>query len=281
MKKRKRIILCCLAAVLLALLCQAIWANTALELNSYTVTSDKLPQGFDGYRIAQVSDLHNAEIDGLVDMLRKAQPDIIAVTGDLIDSRRTDTGVALRFIERAVTIAPCYYIPGNHESRIDEYPAFRDQLTALGVTVLENESMSLSAGADTITLAGLKDPDFSDTDITAAMAEVYDPESFALLLSHRPELFDSYVQQGFDLVLSGHAHGGQIRLPFIGGLFAPGQGLFPEYDSGLYQDGTTSMVVSRGIGNSLFPLRVANRPEIVLIELKCGKSVTTGAVPIQ
>lgn len=266
MKKRRIIIICLLAACLL-LLCQAIWANTALELNSYTVKSSKLPQGFDGFRVAQVSDLHNAEIKGLVDMLRKAQPDIIALTGDLIDSRNTDIQAALHFIEQAVCIAPCYYVPGNHESRIDEYSAFRDQLKELGVTVLENETVTLTAGADTITLAGMKDPDFTDTDITTVMAEVYDAESFTLLLSHRPELFAQYVQQGFDLVLSGHAHGGQIRLPLIGGLFAPEQGFFPKYDTGLYQNGATSMVVSRGIGNSLFPLRIGNRPEVVIIEL--------------
>lgn len=275
MKKRKTIILCCLSAVLLGLICYAIWANTALELNSFTVTSDKLPQGFEDYRIAHISDLHNWQIGKdncrLLEMLTEADPDIIAVTGDLIDSRSTDTAVALSFMEKAVKIAPCYYVPGNHESRIGEYPAFKKQLQELGVTVLENESVILTAGKDSIRLCGILDPAFPDTDPAAAMAELYDPESFTLLLSHRPELFDAYTQQGFDLVLSGHAHGGQFRLPFVGGLYAPNQGFLPEYDSGLYQSDSTSMIVSRGIGNSLFPLRIGNRPEIILIELHTEK----------
>ncbi len=275
MKKRKTIIFCCLGVVLLALLCHAIWSNTALEQNSFTVTSRKLPQGFDGYRIAHVSDLHNWQIGKdncrLLEMLTEADPDIIAVTGDLIDSRSTDTAVALSFMEKAVKIAPCYYVPGNHESRIEEYPAFKKQLQELGVTVLENESVILTAGKDSIRLCGILDPAFADTDPADAMAEVHDPERFSLLLSHRPELFDAYTQQGFDLVLSGHAHGGQFRLPFVGGLYAPNQGFLPEYDSGLYQSDSTSMIVSRGIGNSLFPLRIGNRPEIILIELHTEK----------
>jgi predicted MPP superfamily phosphohydrolase len=97
--------------------------------------------------------------------------------------------------------------------------------------------------------------------------ELISEEEFTLLLSHRPEMFDTYVEKDVDLVFSGHAHGGQFRIPFVGGVFAPNQGLFPKYDSGIYSEGNTTMVVSRGIGNSAFPFRINNRPEVILVEL--------------
>ena len=271
MKKKKRIIRCALGVGLLAVTAWVLWANTALEQNAYTLSCNKLPQEFDGYRIAHVSDLHNRKIgkdnSRLLDILEKAQPDIIAITGDLIDSRSTKVEVALDFAEQAVKIAPCYYVPGNHESRVEEYDALKVGLEKLGVTVLENEQQALTVGDSSIQLLGVTDPDFPDQDLEAALTELHDPAQFTVLLSHRPELFDTYSAQGVDLVLSGHAHGGQFRLPIVGGLYAPAQGFLPEYDAGLYTEGSTSMLVSRGIGNSLFPLRFNNRPEVILIEL--------------
>ena len=118
----------------------------------------------------------------------------------------------------------------------------------------------------------MEDPAFSGTQAFSQALSDLASDAFTVLLSHRPEFFDLYVQQGFPLVLSGHAHGGQIRLPFLGGILAPGQGFFPEYDSGLYTDETTSMVVSRGLGNSVFPFRLNNPPEIIIITLKGASS---------
>ena len=263
MKKRTRIIIC-IAVICILLLCQIYWANFQLELNSYTVTIDTLPKSFDGFKIAHVSDVHDLELEKLLKLLQDAQPDIIAITGDL-----TDGGNILDHVEQLLEIAPCYYVPGNHESRMDDYPTFRESLKTLGVTVLENEAVTLTLGEHSITLAGLKDPAFTDTDHIAALDSLSGQEC-AILLSHRPELFDEYVQRDFTLVLSGHAHGGQVRLPFVGGVIAPGQGLFPEYDSGLYQNNGTSMIVSRGIGGYLIPPRVNNRPEVIIIELKAS-----------
>lgn len=143
--------------------------------------------------------------------------------------------------------------------------------------MLENEKTEVERAGEKITLIGVKDPSFSSDylfhDEEAIMesqlkALVDKDDGFTLLLSHRPELFDVYVTCNADLVLSGHAHGGQFRLPFIGGLAAPNQGLFPKYDAGLFSEGKTKMLVSRGIGNSIFPFRVNNRPEIILIELQ-------------
>lgn len=268
-----------LAVVILAVLVGwLIWANKALQLNTYTV-SGRFPAELEGFRIAQVSDLHNARMGKdnlkLLTMLRETKPDLIAMTGDLVDSRRTDLEVAIAFAQEATKIAPCYYVPGNHENRIPEYPQLKEALAAAGVVVLEDEKTQIVHNGVSITLLGLKDPSFDTTNdadeavVKQRLSEIFTADDgFAILLSHRPELLPAYAESGVDLVLSGHAHGGQVRLPFVGGVIAPHQGLFPEYDGGVYVQEGTQMVVSRGVGNSVFPLRVNNRPEVVLIELR-------------
>ena len=279
-KKKKFRSLAVTAAVLLVLMIWIVWGNSALELNTYTINSPLLPDGFDGFRIAHVSDLHNTEIgkdnEKLLAMLQNAEPDIIAITGDLIDSRNTDVEVALQFIREAVKIAPCYYVTGNHESRIAEYALLKAGMETAGVMILEDARTEISLGGETITLIGVNDPSFRTNNLSGDSATVMDTkltqlhaddDGFTILLSHRPELFDVYVCNSMNLVLSGHAHGGQFRLPFVGGLVAPHQGLFPEYDAGLYTEGNTNMLVSRGVGNSIFPFRMNNRPEVILIEL--------------
>ena len=242
--------------------------------------SRELPDAFDGYRIAHVSDLHNAEFGDrnqrLLEMLREAEPDMIAITGDLIDSRKTNIAVALAFAEEAVKFAPCYYVSGNHEARVSEYQDLKTGLEAAGVTVLDDAQVKIEVSGESITVIGVNDPSFH-ADYLTSDAAVMDRKlselssedaGFAILLSHRPELFDTYVAHDMDLILTGHAHGGQFRLPLIGGLIAPNQGLFPKYDDGLYSEGNTNMIVSRGLGNSIIPFRFNNRPEVVLIELK-------------
>ena len=280
-KKKRIIVLAVVAAALLTFIIGTTWSNTALELNSYTVSSDRLPEAFDGYRIAHVSDLHNAEMgkdnEKLLTMLREAEPDIIAITGDLIDSRNTDIEIALEFTGAAMEIAPCYYVTGNHEARVSEYDELKEGLTEQGVAILDDERIELVLSGKTIALLGVNDPSFqtdylfgdSETVMKSKLQEVSDAENeFTILLSHRPELFNVYADTHLDLVLSGHAHGGQFRLPFVGGLVAPNQGLFPKYDAGLYTEENTNMIVSRGIGNSILPFRFNNRPEVILIELK-------------
>ena len=276
----KKKTICILSGILLILIVWTAWGNAALELNTYTISSRGLPDAFDGYRIAQVSDLHNAEFgDGnqrLLDMLREAEPDMIAITGDLIDSRKTNIAVALAFAEEAVRIAPCYYVSGNHEARVPEYRELKAGLEAAGVTVLDDARVEIEISGKSITIIGVNDPSFL-ADYLTSDAAVMDRKlselssedaSFTILLSHRPELFDTYAAHEMDLVLTGHAHGGQFRLPLIGGLIAPNQGLFPKYDDGLYSEGNTNMIVSRGLGNSIISFRFNNRPEVVLIVLK-------------
>lgn len=280
-KKKRIIVLAVVAAALLILIIWTAWGNTALELNTYTISSDRLPEAFNGYRIAHISDLHNAEMgkdnEKLLTMLREAEPDIIAITGDLIDSRNTDIEIALEFTGAAMEIAPCYYVTGNHEARVSEYDELKAGLTEQGVAVLDDERMELVLSGKTIALLGVNDPSFqtdyllgdSETVMKSKLQEISDAENeFTILLSHRPELFEVYADNNMDLVLSGHAHGGQFRLPFVGGLVAPNQGLFPKYDAGLYTEENSNMIVSRGIGNSILPFRFNNRPEVILIELK-------------
>lgn len=275
--KTKRIILLILFFALVVLAVFTLWGNTALEVNELTVKSTKIPESFNGFRIAHVSDLHNAQIgqnnSRLLSALRDSAPEIIVITGDLVDSRRTDTAVALDFAKEAVKIAPVYYVTGNHEARIaDSLAGFEKDLAAFGVKILHNETATLTNGSESVRLIGLDDPTFTPylthaETVDAQLASLCSPEYYTVLLSHRPELFETYVKHEVDLVFSGHAHGGQFRLPFIGGVFAPGQGLFPEYDCGTFKKDETVMAVSRGIGNSIFPLRFNNRPEIIITEL--------------
>ena len=278
--KKKFIVLAAIVAILILLIIWIAYGNTDLEIYKYNVKSEDIPSEFDNFRIVQISDLHNAEFgennEKLLLMLKQADADIIAITGDMIDSRNTDIDVAISFAQKAVNIAPVYYVNGNHESRVlGEYEKLKQGLTDTGVNILENSSADITIGDEAITLIGINDPTFcmefvDDTmeqDIAHQLVNVIpDNDNYKVLLAHRPEYFDVYAGK-VDLVLSGHAHGGQFRIPFIGGLVAPGQGFFPEYYEGSHIKENTEMIVSRGIGNSIIPFRINNKPEIIVAEL--------------
>ena len=279
MKKRnkKKIIYLCASFLMLCLILYLIWQNNSLQVTNYTISSDRLPQSFSGFRIAQISDLHNAEFgkdnDRLLNELREIQPDIIVLTGDLIDSRRTDCNIAISFARNAVQIAPTYYISGNHESRISQLDVLYKGLADAGVVLLLDDSVLLQRNDDNLLLAGIVDVTFrvkkSEKYIQKAITGLMsDNNLYTILLAHNPEYFETYVSCNPDLVLTGHIHGGQIRLPVLGGVYAPEQGFFPKYDAGLYTENQTNMIISRGLGNSIFPFRVNNRPEIVVITLE-------------
>ena len=176
-------------------------------------------------------------------------------------------------IEELNKIAPIYFVTGNHEAWSDHYDTLKESLLNQSVNILDNEAIVLQRNGEELLLLGLKDSAFATEDehslaIEARVQELSGQfDGFKLLLAHRPELFESYVRNDLNLVLSGHAHGGQFRLPFIGGLIAPDQGLFPEYTSEVYEKNKTKMVVSRGLGNSIIPLRFNNRPELIFIQL--------------
>ena len=264
---QKHPILCCLILLCAALLIWSVWETHSPQLTHYTIRNGKLPASFDGLRILQVSDLHNTEFGNgnkkLISLVRQAQPDLILLTGDLVDSKRTDVAAAVDFVREAVKIAPAYYAPGNHESRIPaEYATLKDALEKLGVVILENESVPFEKGSEHITITGLLDPNFGVPWPQQSL------DTYQIVLSHRPELLEEYAALGFDLVFAGHAHGGQFRLPFLGGLLAPHQGLFPQYTEGVHTNGVTTLVISRGLGNVPVIPRFNNRPELVLVTLE-------------
>lgn len=271
-------------ALLLVGLCMVIfagWQNNSIVITKSDCRSVKIPPEFNGCVIAHISDLHNKEFGKnqkiLLSKLKSTSPDLIVITGDLIDRRRFDLSIAMSFIEGAVQIAPVYYVSGNHEAWSNKYPLIKSSLLRAGVQVLDDSMVELSRGKSSINLLGLKDPAFlssnyiDGTDLSQfleCLQQWSANEGFQILLSHRPELFDLYAENHMDLIFSGHAHGGQVRLPLLGGLVAPDQGFFPRYTSGCYKQNGSAMLVSRGLGNSIFPVRVFNRPEIVVVTLK-------------
>lgn len=271
-----------LSAILLYLYNQ----NTYVKATYYTVKSNKFSDDFSEYKIAHISDFHNTNSKrikkNLVKKMEENSPDIIVITGDLIDSRRTNIQTAKEFVESIVHIAPIYYVLGNHESRKENIAEFEKILQESGAIILRNQKVKLNKKEEVIELIGLDDPDFytnatSIEEIKVKLEEkistlVDDENKFAILLIHRPEYLEVYSNNNLDLVFTGHAHGGQIRIPFIGGIVAPGQGFFPKYTKGIHQVNETKTVISRGIGNSRFPFRVNNRPEIIFVDLKKDKN---------
>lgn len=241
-----------------------------IDVSRFTVSG--APEAFSGFKIAQISDLHNAEFGAdnqkLIEILERETPDAIVLTGDLVDGWRTNVDSAASFARRCAAIADCYFVTGNHEAKIgDDYAALETALSDAGVTVLRNASVRIRSGIESIRLIGVDDPSFGGEANLDATLEALSSDDFTILLAHRPEEIDKYAKWGIDLVLSGHAHGGQIRIPGIGGVYAPGQGFFPRYTSGEYAVGGTTMIVSRGLGNSVLPLRVNDRPEVVIVTL--------------
>ncbi len=278
---QKYILFAIIVAVLVLIIIWIVYGNTALEIKTINVSAENLPKGFDGFRIAQISDLHNTEFgkdnEKLVSALKETKTDIIVITGDIIDSRRTNIDKTLRFADEAAKLAPVYYVNGNHEARLveTEYDRLIEGLKNAGVKVLENDVEEISVGDEVITLIGINDPKFPMKLVDDAieqniehqlMSVVPSNDNYKVLLAHRPEYFDVYADK-VDLVFSGHAHGGQFIVPYIGGILAPGQGLMPKYYDGIYDKGKTKMIVSRGLGNSIFPFRINNRPVVVVAEL--------------
>ena len=260
-----------------------IWENNSIGITTIKYSNSKIPKEFSGYRIVQISDLHNKQFgenqSKLIDRVKQCNPNIIVITGDLIDDRsynlETSFNIAMDFINKAMEIAPVYYVTGNHEAYTGEYEKIKQRLIDSKVIVLDNESAIISKNGHDIIIIGLLDPNFytgSDEDrvsrVNDELKKLSDNEYFKILLSHRPELMSVYTDNKIDLVFSGHTHGGQIRIPFIGGIIGPNQGLFPKYIDGEYVEEDTTMIVSRGLGATIVPIRIFNKPEIILLELQ-------------
>lgn len=254
----------------------------ALTVQTYDVPSDKLSAD-ESLRIVLLSDLHSASYGYkqsiLIDQVRAQKPDLIALPGDLLDRYRSPEP-AFELVEGLAGIAPMYFVTGNHEIddsadyiRHDAKNVFRSH----GVTVLENEWEPITVNGVNLVIGGLEDPLRTyteniygswETDVATAMQDVDPDATFNLLLSHRAEEVDTYADLPFDLVLSGHAHGGQVRIPYLlNGLFAPDQGFFPKYAGGLYEHETFTHVIGRGFNYSFNVPRIFNPPEIVVIDV--------------
>lgn len=268
-RKLGNIIKILLVPVLMAVF--LIWGNNGIVVKKHIFYSSKIPESFQGFRIVQISDLHNKEFGKdqrrLLHAVSEQEPDIIVITGDLIDSRHTDMENAMDFIRGAVGIADVYFIAGNNDIEAEKYGDLKKMMRDERVIILENQVLDIvNETGDAIRIAGLA-YSYSYKEILGNMSGGFDPGMFTVLLAHQPERLEQYAGTGTELVFAGHAHGGQIRIPFVGGLVAPGQGLFPKYTEGIYSMGTTAMVVSRGLGNSIIPLRIFNTPEVVVVIL--------------
>ena len=254
------------------------WSNHALQIERFTFSSPRLPAGFQGCTIVQLSDLHGAEFgennEELLRQVRNAHPDYIFLTGDIQDRyRMTPRSYSVSLGRALAEIAPTFFVTGNHEWAMPDIRGLKQELRSAGVTVLTNEFVPLERNGDTILLAGIDDPNgFAGQKSPETLAgEIHDadPNAFWMLLAHRNNYFEKeYSLLGADLVISGHGHGGLIRLPFTDGLVSVERTLFPSYTAGFYEANGGKVFVSRGLGNSGRSFRLFNRPEFVILTLE-------------
>lgn len=270
---------CLTALIILALIAAAAAflikdSREDLEISRYEVNSKKLPESFDGFKIVQLSDLHGAEFgeDGmeLVEKVKELEPDIIALTGDFVTDEG-DLAAVKKLAGRLTELCPVYFVSGNHEFGSGLAIKVRNILERAGVKYLSNEYLTISRGEDEILLGGVEDPlayaDMLSPDELAQKMNDAAPDAFKILLGHRNYWMTEYPELPVDLIFCGHAHGGLIRIPGVGGLIGTDRRLFPDFDAGQFNNGRYTLIVSRGLGNSVPIPRVFNRPEIVCVEL--------------
>ena len=270
---------CLTALIILALIAAAAAflikdSREDLEISRYEVKSQKLPESFDGFKIVQLSDLHGAEFGedgmGLVEKVEELEPDIIALTGDFVTDEG-DLAAVEKLAARLTELCPVYFVSGNHEFGSGLAVKVRNILERAGVKYLSNEYLTISRGEDEILLGGVEDPlayaDMLSPDELAQKMNDAAPDAFKILLGHRNYWMTEYPELPVDLIFCGHAHGGLIRIPGVGGLIGTDRRLFPDFDAGEYNNGRYTLIVSRGLGNSVPIPRVFNRPEIVCVEL--------------
>ena len=264
--------------------------NETLDVERIGLRCEALPRALIGYRIAVVADFHMRKLTAfhgqIVDALIKIQPGCVLIAGDMTDERTEDLVALAPFFLSIARIAPTVAVLGNNDCDQLRTPALRDLYRACSITLLENETRILPARGVPIRITGLTDPMAMRFGVhrereaapgkplervkieSALLADETEKEWVPpILLLHQPQLALPYAKMGASLIVAGHAHGGQFRLPLVGGLYAPGQGVFPRYTSGMYKVGDARMVVSRGLGNHAFPVRVGNFPHLPYVEL--------------
>jgi predicted MPP superfamily phosphohydrolase len=242
-----------------------------LTVSHHRISTEKVTSPV---RILLITDLHSSEYgkeqSGLIRKIDAQSPDAIMLVGDIMDSIASDQA-AIELFQGIADRYPCFYVTGNHEFWGKRVPEQKEMLGSFGVVVLEGNSQNLVIGEETVSIFGVDDPSggkFKKQLETAAAA--INPDQYGILLSHRPELLNSYAVHDFDLVLTGHAHGGHWRIPFLfpDGIFAPGQGWFPKFTRGIHDMNGTTMVVSRGLGRDYSSIpRIFNPPELVVIDI--------------
>lgn len=267
------------ALILIGVLALLIYdSNYNLEVEEFVVPLEGLPEEFEGFRIVHLSDLHGAEFGTdnvkLLNIIKSAKPDIIAITGDIVENRN-DISELQKSVSDIAKIAPTYYVSGNHEYATGKSSVIFRILQDAGVTVLRNQTSLIRRLDSEIIILGIDDPngraDMIEMGKTVTLARKKS-DSVMIALSHRYERFEEYVELRIPLVLTGHAHGGLIRLPFTDGLIGPGRVFLPKYTSGMYVKNDTIMITSRGIGNASISFRIFNRPHIPIITLECRNS---------
>ncbi len=258
--------------------------NNLLTIKQITLTKKNLPKSADGLRILQISDLHSKRFgrgqQTIADKIKRQKPDIILITGDIIDRRRFNIYPVIELLSGIQDIAPIYYSPGNHEGWSGRYDEVRKVLEKFSVNILENSSANLTKNTAMkgISINGILDPAFDLAEGSGVLKSNQQTkrylnsfsmnDGFNITLCHRPEAVEGVDGYMGEIVFSGHVHGGQVRIWPFGGLYAPGQGILPKYDSGVYEINDTTLIVSRGLGNSLFPFRVFNLPQLVVVTLR-------------
>lgn len=275
MKKIKAKVFIIFFALLLIMAALLADSNLRIVVTEHALSSTRLPESFHGFTIVQLSDVHGKsfgeENSRLLDKTAAAEPDIIALTGDLADGD-TDMAVIDSLLAGLVKIAPVYYISGNHEWGEGLMPQLEELFARHGVTYLSNEYVLISSGSEEIVLAGVEDPNsWSEMPTPEEVVDIILEEQgdkYTLLLGHRNYWAEKYPELEVDIIMCGHAHGGVIRLPFVGGVLGTGFELFPEHVDGVVESGRYSMVVSRGLGNSAGIPRFLNNPEIVVLKLQ-------------
>ncbi len=265
MKKLIPIII--MVAILIAAGAFTVYDNFRVVVTEYDYKSNNISSDLDGFKIVQVTDLHNRKFfdgcDTLIETIRSCEPDIIVMTGDIVEHRADDITPALDFIRRASEIADVYFLRGNHEELLtdEKHTELMKTLVECGVVLLDQEKTVLNVGESSIGIYGILAP-HTPSFIDGKTEE----DDFSLGLLHYTENAHNIFDKGLDLILSGHTHGGQARF-FDIGLYAPNQGFLPEYDYGEFKKNDTVMFVSSGLAGSFIPIRINNPPEIVLITL--------------
>lgn len=260
------------AALILLLAGELIRSNYSLETEYVTIALEGLPAGFEGFKIVQIADLHGKEFgvgnEKLFEEVRAAAPDIIVILGDIAENEK-QIEPALALCRESASIAPTYYVSGNHEWTLAEPRSFFSEIEATGVILLDNDYVQLQRGEDSIILAGLGDPNGPRDQIDPSEFILGLPDGLRLVLYHRNTAMEQLGLLGADLILSGHAHGGLVRLPFTDGLIDSTRKLFPSHTNGLYKasGSRAKMFVSRGLGNAGGTVRFLNGPHLPVITL--------------